>query len=154
MPVPDYADPRPAYQQIADDLRAQIASGELPPGERLKSNRALSEQYGVAAETIRQALDVLRQEGLIASQSTRGTYVLRPNPPDDPDSPESTLATLAARLQSIEDRLDDTTSQLQLLAEMEHEVQEHARLLARIRSRMETAGIPLADSEPRDEQAM
>jgi DNA-binding GntR family transcriptional regulator len=77
MPVPDYADPRPAYIQIADDLRGQIEAGKHGPGDRLPSNRLLSEQYGVAAETLRQALDVLRSEGLIATQSTRGTFVLR-----------------------------------------------------------------------------
>ena len=77
MPVPDYADPRPAYIQIADDLRGQIEAGKYSPGDRLSSNRLLSEQYGVAAETLRQALDVLRGEGLIATQSTRGTFVLR-----------------------------------------------------------------------------
>jgi GntR family transcriptional regulator len=77
MPVPDYADPRPAYIQIADDLRGQIEAGKHGPGDRLPSNRLLSEQYGVAAETLRQALDILRSEGLIATQSTRGTFVLR-----------------------------------------------------------------------------
>ena len=77
MPVPDYADPRPAYMQIADDLRGQIEAGKYGPGDRLPSNRLMSEQYGVAAETLRQALDVLRGEGLIATQSTRGTFVLR-----------------------------------------------------------------------------
>ena len=77
MPVPDYADPRPAYIQIADDLRGQIEAGKHGPGDRLPSNRLMSEQYGVAAETLRQALDVLRGEGMIATQSTRGTFVLR-----------------------------------------------------------------------------
>jgi DNA-binding GntR family transcriptional regulator len=37
----------------------------------------MSEHYGVAAETLRQALDVLRSDELIATQSTRGTFVLR-----------------------------------------------------------------------------
>lgn len=77
MPVPDYADPRPAYMQIADDLRGQIEAGKYRPGDRLPSNRLMSEQYGVAAETFRQALDILRGEGQIATQSTRGTFVLR-----------------------------------------------------------------------------
>lgn len=77
MPVPDYAEPRPAYMQITEDLRSQIQAGKYGPGDRLPSNRAMSEQYGVAAETLRQALDVLRGEGLIATQSTRGTFVLR-----------------------------------------------------------------------------
>jgi DNA-binding transcriptional regulator YhcF (GntR family) len=54
----------------------QIEAGKYGPGDRLPSNRVMSEQYGVAAETLRQALDVLRGDGLIATQSTCGTFVL------------------------------------------------------------------------------
>jgi DNA-binding GntR family transcriptional regulator len=87
MPVPDYADQRPAYVQIADDLRTGIRNGEYPAASRLPSMQRLSEHYGVARETIRQALDVLRAEGLVAAQSTRGVFVLR-EPAEQP-SPES-----------------------------------------------------------------
>jgi len=102
MPVPDYADPRPAYMQIADDLRRQIEAGEYDPGDRLPSNRLMSEQYGVAAETLRQALDVLRGEGLIATQSTRGTFVLR-----KPGERPSDGATSAERLEKLESEVTD-----------------------------------------------
>jgi DNA-binding GntR family transcriptional regulator len=153
MPVPDFADPRPAYVQIAEDLRERIASGEFPPGERLTSNRGLSEHYGVAAETIRQALDVLRQDGLVASQSTRGTYVLR-SLPGTPVSPEASLTALTERVQALEERLSRSLSQQQLLAELEREVQGHAQLLALIRRKLELAGIPLADPGQQDDQAM
>ena len=66
--VPDYADPRPPYRQIADDLRGQIKNGRLKPGERVPSNKALSERYSVATATIRSALDELRNEKLIQTQ--------------------------------------------------------------------------------------
>jgi DNA-binding GntR family transcriptional regulator len=102
MPVPDYADPRPAYLQIADDLRGQIEAGKYGPGDRLPSNRLMSEQYGVAAETLRQALDVLRGEGLIATQSTRGTFVLR-----RPGERTSDGATSAERLEKLESEVAD-----------------------------------------------
>ena len=102
MPVPDYADPRPAYLQIADDLRGQIEAGKYGPGDRLPSNRLMSEQYGVAAETLRQALDVLRGQGLIATQSTRGTFVLR-----RPGEPTSDGATSAERLEKLESEVAD-----------------------------------------------
>jgi GntR family transcriptional regulator len=102
MPVPDYADPRPAYIQIADDLRGQIEAGKYSPGDRLPSNRLLSEQYGVAAETLRQALDVLRGEGLIATQSTRGTFVLRKSGERPSDG-----ATSAERLEKLESEVAD-----------------------------------------------
>ena len=102
MPVPDYADPRPAYTQIADDLRGQIETGKYGPGDRLPSNRLMSEQYGVAAETLRQALDVLRGEGLIATQSTRGTFVLRKHGERVSDGGPS-----AQRLEKLESEVAD-----------------------------------------------
>lgn len=102
MPVPDYADPRPAYMQIADDLRRQIEAGEYNPGARLRSIRLMSEQYGVAAETLRQALDVLRSEGLIATQSTRGTFVLR-----KPSERPSGGAGSPERLEKLESEVAD-----------------------------------------------
>ena len=109
MAVPDYADERPAYVQIAEDIRGKIASGEYGPGSRLPSNRDLSEHYHVAAETIRQALDVLRGGKLIATQSTRGTYVLRPpaEPEPDPDVVRLTegLQDVLQRLGKLEERI-------------------------------------------------
>lgn len=101
MPVPDYSDPRPVYVQIADDLRRRIRAGEHSPGDRLPSNRELSERYGVATETLRQSLAVLNREGLVATQSTRGTFVLKaPSEHAGEDGPS------AARMATIEHELE------------------------------------------------
>jgi DNA-binding GntR family transcriptional regulator len=87
MRVPDYADPTPAYQQIAADLRARIKAAEYNLGGRLPSNKALVTAYGVSEGTVRAALDELRAEGIVATQSTRGTYVVgMPRKPADDDS--------------------------------------------------------------------
>ena len=48
MPVPDPRDPRPVYEQIADDLRAAIKEGRLQPGDRLPTEREHAGRYGVA----------------------------------------------------------------------------------------------------------
>lgn len=74
--MPDYSDPTPVRQQIAEDLRRQIRAGMNAPGSRLPSNVALARHYGVAAETIRSALDELRAEKVVETRSTRGTYVM------------------------------------------------------------------------------
>jgi len=102
VPVPDLADPRPPYLQIADDLRRKIADGRYKPGDRLPSLPAMSSEYRSASETIRRALAVLRDEGLVATQATRGTFVLRPasEPPPDPD-----IARLESALEAAEKRL-------------------------------------------------
>jgi GntR family transcriptional regulator len=65
----------PKYHRIADTLRAEIQSGELQPGERLPAETALTERFDVALPTLRQAIGVLRAEGLIESRHGIGTFV-------------------------------------------------------------------------------
>jgi GntR family transcriptional regulator len=72
---PKTNDPRPAYLQVADELRDSIASGGLKPGERLPSGRDLARRYGVAPMTISHALDVLRKEQLVEAYKGRGVFV-------------------------------------------------------------------------------
>jgi DNA-binding FadR family transcriptional regulator len=96
--VPDYSDPTPVRQQIAEDLREQIRAGKYAPGDRLPANIALAEHYGVATETIRSALGDLRAEKAVETRSTRGTYVtdVRPaGPPPDLSAVGEQLASLA-----------------------------------------------------------
>ena len=68
-------DSRPPYQQAADEIRKEIKSGRLKPGEQLPSHRELQERFGVANMTARSALRVLRDEGLIYTVQGRGSYV-------------------------------------------------------------------------------
>jgi GntR family transcriptional regulator len=72
---PKTNDPRPAYLQVADDLRASIADRTFKPGERLPSGRDLARRYGVAPMTISHALDVLRGEQLVEAYQGRGVFV-------------------------------------------------------------------------------
>lgn len=62
-------------RQIADQLRAMIRSGQLPPGERLPSIPAMSVSYGVARQTVQRAVDQLRVEGLVLTRPGSGTFV-------------------------------------------------------------------------------
>jgi DNA-binding GntR family transcriptional regulator len=65
----------PKYHRAADDLRQQIKQGVWPPGERIPAETALAQRFRVSVPTIRQALAVLRAEGLIESQQGIGTFV-------------------------------------------------------------------------------
>lgn len=62
---------RPLYQIIADDLRRQIASGALRPGDPLPSESVLMGRYGVARGTVRQARAALRADGTIGGSQGR-----------------------------------------------------------------------------------
>ncbi|MEV7793003.1 GntR family transcriptional regulator [Streptomyces sp. NPDC087512] len=68
-------DRRPKYQRIADNLRAAIESGEYGPGDRLPGENDLMATYGVARMTARQALGVLRDEGVAEARRGAGVFV-------------------------------------------------------------------------------
>ncbi|WP_410666632.1 GntR family transcriptional regulator [Amycolatopsis sp. cmx-4-68] len=63
------------YVAIAEELRARIARGELPPGARVPSTRRLAADHGVALATAAKALDLLGQEGLVTAEPRSGTVV-------------------------------------------------------------------------------
>jgi GntR family transcriptional regulator len=66
---------RPRYQQIADELRHAIETGEFLPGAKIPGENAIMQQYDVARNTARQALAVLRDEGLTEARKGSGIYV-------------------------------------------------------------------------------
>jgi GntR family transcriptional regulator len=91
-------DPRPPYVQVADDLRAAIASGRWAPGEKLPSNRDLAQEYGVALMTVQRALGTLADEGHVALYRSRGTYA---RSPDVDRQPRPTLDGLAQEVREL-----------------------------------------------------
>ena len=71
---------RAVFRQIADQLRTAIRDGRLSEGDRLPSEAALIDHYGVARMTIRNALQILETEGLTRAEHGRGVYVRRKPP--------------------------------------------------------------------------
>lgn len=65
----------PKYVSIYRDLKSAISAGDLTPGEPLPSQRELSEGYGVTLMTLRQALTLLADDGLVNTEHGRGTFV-------------------------------------------------------------------------------
>lgn len=63
------------YSRIYNDIRQQIDSGKLLPGERLETEMELRARYGVSRETIRRALSLLEADGLIVRKVSSGTFV-------------------------------------------------------------------------------
>jgi GntR family transcriptional regulator len=71
-------DPQPPSRQIAQELRRSIVLGELAPGARLPSARELAIKYGVTHVTGNQALNLLKNEGLVDARPGRGVFVREP----------------------------------------------------------------------------
>jgi GntR family transcriptional regulator len=69
----------PRYHQIAQTLRERIIAGGHGPGKRLDTQRSLAREFGVTLMTLRQALDLLERDGLIARRHGLGTFVARPS---------------------------------------------------------------------------
>lgn len=65
---------------IAEAIRSQIESGELPPGKKLPSERDLAATYGTARNTAREAVRLLAESGLVITDQGRGSFV-RPSSP-------------------------------------------------------------------------
>lgn len=63
------------YAQVAAVLRQRIRSGQWPRGQQIPILSALEKEFGVARVTLRQALALLEEEGLIWRRRGRGTFV-------------------------------------------------------------------------------
>lgn len=71
----DFSGRLPIYMQIRNQIVLGIASGELAPGEKLPTIRALAEQSGVNMMTVSKAYSLLKQEGYITADRRGGTVV-------------------------------------------------------------------------------
>ena len=85
------------YMSIATDLLARIEKGEWSSGRQLPSTMALAKEYGVALMTVRQALGILAQRGVVEPRQGAGTFVAGDR------TRESTLARTTAVLITEDD---------------------------------------------------
>jgi GntR family transcriptional regulator len=69
----DYDSAEPPYRQLAAILRQRIADGEITA--RLPGEKALQQEFGMALATVRKAVKVLRDEGIVRTVPGWGTYV-------------------------------------------------------------------------------
>ncbi|OYO18562.1 hypothetical protein CGZ93_14080 [Enemella dayhoffiae] len=74
----DRDDGTPKYTAIARAIAMSITDGDLPDGQPLPSQKELAQTFGVTVMTIRQALRVLSDQGLITAKQGRGTFVSHP----------------------------------------------------------------------------
>jgi len=63
------------WRQIADAIRLDIVGGKLESGDRLDGELALAERFGVNRHTVRRAIAVLVEEGVLRAEHGRGTFV-------------------------------------------------------------------------------
>jgi GntR family transcriptional regulator len=66
----------PLYVQVASVMRQRIAKGHWAEGDKISTLEELEAEFSVARVTIRQAIELLRNEGLLEAQQGRGTFVV------------------------------------------------------------------------------
>ena len=70
----------PIYEQIVDQVKAQIVSGDLKENDILPSVRGLAKGLKISALTVKKAYDNLEQDGFTVTVHGKGTYVAAANP--------------------------------------------------------------------------
>ena len=72
----------PIYEQIMEQIKAQIIYGELKENDILPSVRTMAKELKISALTVKKAYDNLEAEGLTVTVHGKGTYVAASNTPD------------------------------------------------------------------------
>ncbi|WP_405140656.1 winged helix-turn-helix domain-containing protein [Sphaerisporangium sp. NBC_01403] len=108
---------RPGYLQIADELRGQIRSGALPPGQALPSIAQLCQRYEVSASVVKSAISVLRTEGFVIGQQGKGVFVRDPaevdaQPRGRSEPAEDTNEQILKQISQIRETLGDLGNRL------------------------------------------
>ena len=109
--APDRSSTVPLWSQVYDDLRRRIDLGEFP--ETFPGEIALTEQYEVSRHTIREALRVLRDEGIVRSERGRVSTVEASSFSQRLDTLYSLFSTMderGIRQRSVVRRLAPTTN--------------------------------------------
>lgn len=92
------------YAHLAALLRADILTGRLQPGQRLPSEVTLQQEYGIARETARRAIGMLRNEGLAVVH--RGHGVVVREQPERQDLIPPAGATVTTRMPTADERAE------------------------------------------------
>ena len=74
----DFQSDVPIYKQIRDQVVLAVAGGQLLPGERLPTTRALAEDAGVNVMTVSKAYQLLKSEGYLVTDRRNGAVVCAP----------------------------------------------------------------------------
>ena len=72
----DFSGPQPLFVQVADQLRAGIASGALPEGEQVPSTTEISRTYTINPATVLKGMTMLVDEGLLEKRRGLGMFVV------------------------------------------------------------------------------
>lgn len=97
LPLDAFSD-IPPFEQLRVQLASRATTGDLPPGTRLPTVRALAEQLGIATNTVARAYRELEADGVVVTEGRRGTFVAAAEAPGDAVAAAEEYAATARRL--------------------------------------------------------
>lgn len=109
----------PIYEQISEQIKAQIISGTLEPGQPLPSIRVLAKELHISVITTKRAYDELEKEGFIDTVGGKGTFVAHQN--------SDLLREMRMRI--VEEKLSEAIAEGKTLGLGEKELLEMLHLL-------------------------
>ena len=95
----------PLYAQLADVMRERIVKDIWPIDARIPTLTALTEEFGAATVTVRQAVQLLKREGLLSPEQGKGTFVRRKPETHPRMRVETSLTRLAELYRELAPRL-------------------------------------------------
>jgi DNA-binding GntR family transcriptional regulator len=125
---------RPAYQRVAEDLRRQIAAGDLPVGSAIPSTAKLTKAYQVSYTVIRAAIGELRAAGLVLGQPGKGVFV------------RATPDEVAERTSSIDDLVAEVAELRELCGRESARREALEADVARLRRQVEALQVRVTES--------
>lgn len=135
--------PRDTYQQIAEKLRSKITDGTYPPARALPAESALMSEFGVARDTVRHALALLKAEGLVSVVHGVGHFVIAPNE-FAPGQPKHRVISANLR-QKIESGSLAPGAKLPSESQLERDFKVSRTTVRRALSELETEGLIATD---------
>lgn len=108
----DADDPEPPFEQLRRQVASRAARGELAPGTRLPTVRALAAELGVAAGTVARAYKELEADGVVVTEGRRGTSITGSTAAAGADA-QAAAATYAGEARRLGLGLDEATRLLQ-----------------------------------------
>ncbi len=110
---------KPIYEQITNQVKAAILSGELSPGDALPSMRLLAKELRISVITTKRAYEELEREGFVETVVGKGSFVARQN----------RELLREARLREVEARLEQAVEAARAAGVSLAELQEMLTLL-------------------------
>lgn len=115
---------QPLYQNIYNDIKEKIETGELAEGDRIATEFEIMQQYSVSRITVSRALQELAQHGYIKRFRSKGTFVAgggdEPADVGSPSTPYSFHSTVALVIPFSSDTIPPLLSSMQQLAQENH----------------------------------